>query len=181
MPGKDQIAAALTARTYSYRELVAVSGATRKEVSDWVARGIITAEPSPGSGKHRQYSWQSLIEAVAAKGMSRHVKASTIEEAFGQMRGLMEAYEFSWGDLINHEKYPDGVAFNVLFPDDESGLVVFFVGLPEVEGAELGTVDGNVQQGESRRLRMLKTVYTLKIDLATVAANAATKAANLVN
>ena len=70
MRSSHQGLAALTVRTYSYSELVAVSGATRKEVSDWVARRIITAELSPGSGKHRQYSWQSVVEAFAAKVMS---------------------------------------------------------------------------------------------------------------
>ena len=164
MSSTDQTVAALTGRSYSFSELLAVSGATRREISDWVGRGIISAEPSPGSGRHREYFWQNLVEAVAAKGISGHLRAGTIEEAFQQIRGLMATDGISWVNLTDRELYPDGVAFLVLFDEDQISFVVIPLELPE--GGETGW--GTQETG-----------YLLEINLSSIAANTLSRATSL--
>lgn len=120
MPSNGQTVKVLTGRSYSFRELMAVSGATRKEISDWIKRGIITAERSPGSGYHRRYTWQNVVEATTAKGISRYLRAATIASMLDRIRSLIAEQGIAWDTIYNSELHPGGVVFEAALFGEES-------------------------------------------------------------
>lgn len=78
-------------RSFTRRDLQAISHTTRREVMDWVESGIISAEARPGAGVHRSYSWANVIEATAAKCMSPSLRAGTIAAIFDGIRSVVSA------------------------------------------------------------------------------------------
>jgi DNA-binding transcriptional MerR regulator len=80
----------LQTKTYNLSELRSISHITRQEADDWTRRGIISAEQRPGSGRHRAYSFNNLVEAVLAKSLSQRVRASSIEKIIVTVRQFFE-------------------------------------------------------------------------------------------
>ena len=164
VPSAEQIAAALTSRTYTFRELVAVSGATRKEIADWARRESITTERSPGSGRHRKYTWRNLIEVTISKSLSIHIRAQTRMIILGGICMLMDNRDPSWESLVQEKWARDELLVEIALLHGALGMHVAWK-LPA--------------RSQDWQADMRKKASFLEIDLGTLAAETLFRAKQL--
>ena len=58
-------------RSYSLNDVMQVSGASRRQVDEWIKTDIISADQNPGKGKARSYSFLNIYEAALAFSFGR--------------------------------------------------------------------------------------------------------------
>lgn len=85
-------------RTYRFKDLQKITGITHKEKFEWIARGIISAEATPGSGSHRHFTWDHVMEARVAKVLVEHfgIRAGAIQEIMEALRERMKKRGETW-------------------------------------------------------------------------------------
>lgn len=77
-------AAKLYERDFTTGEIAEAVGVNRSVVSDWLARGIISAPQAPGRGRSRRFSFWNVVQAWIARDLNRMgIRAGEIKVIFG--------------------------------------------------------------------------------------------------
>jgi hypothetical protein len=84
-------------KTYSFRDLMQLTGASRSHLTHWLKQGVVSADVAEGSGPghHRQFGFFNLIEAHVAERLSGiNLPAGLMGFTLTYLRGLEELHQF---------------------------------------------------------------------------------------
>jgi hypothetical protein len=81
-------------RTYTFTDLVSVSGATKSNITHWAREGVIqpVVQQTSGTGHHRKFGFRNIVEARLAQHLNRAaIPVSLMALLMEQVRFIDEA------------------------------------------------------------------------------------------
>src|SRR5262245_2586006 len=110
------------AATYSFGDLVRLSGASRNEMTNWVQTGLIRADISdtPGTGINRAFSFLGLLEACVLQKLNQlpgGMPTAAMGAALEVLRVATALGDATpWGQFVNRDTREAAVRLWLYFP-----------------------------------------------------------------
>jgi hypothetical protein len=98
---------------FTFAELQSVTSLGRGEIRECIKRGILSASPGVGQGKHRSYNKWNLVEGVIAGALLRQVRAGAVEQIMKNLRSMLD---YSKIDPESYCEAPRSFVYEAIFP-----------------------------------------------------------------
>src|SRR5271156_3593815 len=88
----------LVRQTFSYKELRAVAGLSKKEADKWVQSGVIRSE-LPRGHRRRVYSFESLVDGSIAKQLADFSSRELLPKMMDKLRDHLKQQKINLRDF----------------------------------------------------------------------------------